>query len=105
MNRTDAEQHLTLAELEAGLGKVRGAPRHAGTRAMIVRRPQSNEREVIEEGVLDLAEGLVGDSWRARGSSRTLDGSAHPDMQITVMNVRAVALFAQSQERWPLAGD
>jgi hypothetical protein len=30
---------------------------------------------------------------------------AHPDAQITVINVRAVALVAESRDRWPLAGD
>ena len=40
-----------------------------------------------------------------RGSSRTVDGSAHPDMQLNIMNARVVALVAQAQERWPLAGD
>jgi MOSC domain-containing protein YiiM len=52
-----------------------------------------------------VAEGLVGDNWRIRGSSRTADGSAHPDMQLTLMNARLIALVAQSRERWPLAGD
>jgi MOSC domain-containing protein YiiM len=40
-----------------------------------------------------------------RGSSRTPDGSANPLAQVTVMNVRAVALVAGERERWPLAGD
>jgi hypothetical protein len=64
-----------------------------------------DEREVLEEGRLDLAEGLVGDSWKERGSSRTPDGSAHPDMQLNVMNSRVLALVAQGRERWRLAGD
>jgi MOSC domain-containing protein YiiM len=49
--------------------------------------------------------GLVGDTWLARGSSRTADGSAHPDMQLTVMNARAVLLVAQEPDRRKLAGD
>jgi MOSC domain-containing protein YiiM len=72
---------------------------------LIVRRPLEDAREVLEEGELDLTEGLVGDSWKLRGSSRTPDGSAHPDMQLNVMNSRAVALIARERERWPLAGD
>jgi hypothetical protein len=42
-----------------------------------------DEREVLTEGLLDPTEGLVGDTWRSRGSSRTADGTAHPDMQQT----------------------
>jgi MOSC domain-containing protein YiiM len=34
-----------------------------------------------------------------------VDGSAHPDMQLNVMNSRAIALIAQDKSRWPLAGD
>lgn len=101
----DGVRHLTTAELEAGLDEIRRAPKDAGTLELIVRRPRVDEREVLEEAELDLVQGLVGDSWKDRGSSRTPDGSAHPDMQINVMNARSVALVAQARERWPLAGD
>jgi len=70
-----------------------------------VRRPQTDEREVLEEGELNLLEGLAGDSWRMRGSSRTPDGSSHPEMQLNIMNARVAALVAQDDERWQLAGD
>ncbi len=49
--------------------------------------------------------GLVGDSWIRRPSSRTADGSPHPDMQINIMNARVTALVAQDKGRWHLAGD
>ena len=97
--------HLTISELEAGLETIRQSPKDAGVLELIVRRPRIEEREVLEEGRLDLLEGLVGDSWRTRGSSRTADGSAHPDMQLNIMNARAIALVAQERERWQLAGD
>ncbi|MBV8859166.1 MAG: MOSC domain-containing protein [Acidobacteria bacterium] len=100
-----AVRHLTTAELEAGLEEIRRAPKDAGPLALIVRRPRTDEREVLAEGVLDPSEGLVGDSWKERGSSRTADGSAHPLMQLNIMNVRVIALVAQEKERWPLAGD
>jgi MOSC domain-containing protein YiiM len=72
---------------------------------MIVRRPAVNEREVLTQAVLSLREGLEGDNWRSRGSSRTPDGSAHPGMQLNLMNARVIALIAQEKARWPLAGD
>ncbi|SVA69228.1 uncharacterized protein METZ01_LOCUS122082 [marine metagenome] len=72
---------------------------------MIVRRPDVDEREVLSQGKLDIVEGLVGDTWKSRGSSRTDDGSAHPDMQLNIMNSRVINLVATSRERWPLAGD
>ncbi|MEJ2131113.1 MAG: MOSC domain-containing protein [Gammaproteobacteria bacterium] len=98
-------KHLTTEELEAGLEEIRGAPKDAGILELIVRRPTTNEREVLDEAELDTAEGLVGDNWKIRGSSTTEDGSAHPDMQLNIMNARATALVAQDRDRWPLAGD
>ena len=101
-----AAQHLTTEELEAGLPEVLRSPSAEGTVELIVRRPAENEREVLEEGELDVVGGLVGDMWRRRGSKRTSDGSAHPDMQLNVMNVRVVDLVAgRDRERWALAGD
>ncbi len=98
-------RHLTMAELEAGLDEIRQAPKDEGVLRLIVRRPRVDEREVLEEGELHPSEGLVGDSWRFRSSSRTPDGSAHPDMQLNIMNARVIALVAQDQDRWQLAGD
>lgn len=72
---------------------------------MIVRRPVVSEREVLEEGQLDPDQGLVGDTWRTRPSSRTPDRSPHPDMQLNIMNARVIDLLAQERARWPLAGD
>jgi hypothetical protein len=97
--------HLTTAELEAGLEEIRRSPKDAGLLELIVRRPRVDEREVLAEGELHPSEGLVGDSWRERGSSRTSDGSAHPEMQLNIMNARVIALLAQGRERWLLAGD
>ncbi len=98
-------KHLTTAELEAGLEAIRQSPKDAGILRLIVRRPQEDEREVLPTGELDLMEGLIGDTWKTRGSSRTADGSSHPDMQLNIMNSRVAALVAQDDERWQLAGD
>lgn len=98
-------RHMTLRDLETGLEGIRQAPRQEGVLTMIVRRPAVGAREVLAEGTLDLLEGLVGDTWRTRGSSRTANGSPHPDTQLTLMNARVIALLAQEKDRWPLAGD
>jgi hypothetical protein len=98
-------RHLTTAELEAGLDEIRRAPRDEGVLELIVRRPAVDEREVLDVSELSLEVGLVGDSWITRGSSRTPDGSAHPDMQLNIMNSRVTALVAQHKDRWQLAGD
>lgn len=97
--------HLTLSELEAGLDEIRDSPGEEGVLKLIVRRPGIGEREVLQEAELDREQGLVGDNWSTRGSSRTPDGSSHPDMQINIMNSRAIARIAQHPGRWHLAGD
>src|SRR5258708_1385438 len=79
-------RHLTTAELEAGLDEIRRAPRDEGVLELIVRRPQVDEREVLDTGELTLESGLVGGSWIARGSSRTPGGSPHPDRQPNLRN-------------------
>jgi hypothetical protein len=98
-------KHLAISELEEALPRLRSSPRDAGTLELIVRRPAVEQREVLDEAQLDPVEGLLGDCWRERGSRATNDGSAHPDMQLTLMNARVAALIAQTPDRWPLAGD
>ena len=90
-------RELTLVELEAGLDQIRGSPRNAGTLEMIVRRPQSGQREVLDTARLEPADGLVGDRWGAATPRR-----GEP---LTLMNSRVIALVAQDRSRWPLAGD
>ena len=98
--------HLSTEAIEAGLDEIR-APGDLGVVELIVRRPAVDEREVLEEGVLDERVGLVGDTWIGRRSGRTEDGSPHPDMQLNVMNARVIRLLADSPDRrrWALAGD
>ncbi|MCL4868189.1 MAG: MOSC domain-containing protein [Anaerolineae bacterium] len=97
--------HLSTSELEAGLETIYQSPKDEGVLRMIVARPRPLERQRLDEGQLDLTVGLVGDNWHTRPSSRTPDGSPHPEMQLNLMNARVITLLAQSQERWPLAGD
>ncbi len=101
----DGVKHLTTKELEEGLDEVRESPDDEGILRMIVRRPAIGRREVLAEGELHPEEGLVGDNWKSRGSSRTPNGSANPEMQLNVMNARCAALVAQDNNRWQLAGD
>jgi hypothetical protein len=98
-------EHPTATELEGGLDEIRCSPTDHGRVDLIVRRPAENAREVLAEGKLDSAEGLVGDTWRVRPSNLTRDRSPHPDLQLTLMNCRVAALVAGEDERRQLAGD
>ena len=98
-------KHLSLEQIQAGLTPIREAPSDGGRLEMIVRRPAVNARELLDAAALDVVQGLVGDTWKDRGSSRTVDHTPHPDMQLTLMGVRVISLLAGARERWPLAGD
>ena len=98
-------KHVTMQELEAAMDHLRQAPKDNGVVELIVSRPGVDRREVLEEAEFDPVKGLIGDNWLVRGSRKTPDGSAHPEMQINIMNSRVTALVAQEKRRWPLAGD
>jgi hypothetical protein len=98
-------KHATASELTAGVDEILRSPRDEGPLQLIVRRVGESEREVLTAAALDVTEGLVGDTWRSRGSRRTSDQRADPKMQLTVMNARVAALVAIHDERWKLAGD
>jgi MOSC domain len=92
-------------DLDPFLDHVRAAPRDAGPLEMIVSRPGPDVREVVDAAELSVADGLVGDGWRARGSRSMPDGSANPDAQLTLMSTRVLAAVEPDRSRWPLAGD
>jgi hypothetical protein len=91
-------QLLSFEAMEAGLAGLGPSPRDEGRLELIVRRPGTDLREVLQEAELSPEEGLAGDTWRFRGS-------ANPAAQITLMNSRVIQVLAQEPERWSLAGD
>ena len=95
----------TTDELLAALAHLQASPLDEGPLELIVSRPTVDERVVLTNAELRVEDGLVGDTWRQRGSRNTEDGSAEIDRQLTLMNARAIALFAGERSRWPLAGD
>jgi len=98
-------EHLSREHLMAGLDHIRASPPDRGRVVLLVRRPAPGGRDLPSEAALDQVTGLVGDNWLTRGSSRTPDGSANPQSQVTVMNARVAELVAAGPERMPLAGD
>jgi len=99
------DSYVTTTDILSRLEALGNSPLDHGRLEMIVCRPAIEQRKVLECAELDLLEGLVGDSWRARGSSRTEDGSPNFEAQITIMNSRIIQVLAQDRSRWPLAGD
>jgi hypothetical protein len=105
MPDTGAMSARSLDELDAGLEEVRRSPADVGELRLIVRRPARDRRELVDSAELDVERGLVGDSWLARGSTATDDGSADPEAQVTLMNARLAALIAGPPDAWAIAGD
>jgi hypothetical protein len=95
---------LTGAQLEAALPAIRDSPATAGTLELIVARPSVGKRTMLEDGELDLAVGLVGDSWTRRPGPR---GAPHPDpeRQLTLINARFSRLIGGDDAGAALAGD
>jgi len=98
-------RHLDRGELEAGLEEIQRSPGARGELKAIVVRPATDARESLQRCGVSAELGVHGDSW-AKGCWMSLpDGRPHPDVQIAIMNARAIALIAQEEARWPLAGD
>jgi MOSC domain-containing protein YiiM len=92
-------RHRTRAELDAGLAHVLAAPKDGGRIEAIVVRPETDARQAVAEVAISAAGGVAGDHW-AKGRYRT-----RPEMQICIMNARAIALIAGDRANWPPAGD
>ena len=87
---------------DARLSEVRAAPGDVGRLELIVRRPATDERELLDEGRLDPAVGLVGDRWATASPDAT---PIYLSAQLTVINTRVLAAIEPDRTRWPLAGD
>jgi MOSC domain-containing protein YiiM len=72
---------------------------------MIVCRPRTGERKILQNCQLNSSDGLLGDNWKQRGQWKAPDKPANVDMQLNLMNLRAITAIAADQAQWPLAGD
>ena len=98
-------RHLSLEELRGRLDEIRQSPKDQGILKAIVIRPETDARVSLQRRELSAELGVHGDNW-AKGCWMSLpDGRPHPDVQVAIMNARTIALIAQDEARWPLAGD
>jgi MOSC domain-containing protein len=95
----------STADLEAAFDHLRAAPADVGTLDMIVRRPEPGAREIVADGVLDVADGLLGDNWLSRATARAIADGRHLEAMITVMSARMVGLLGDTLGVRALAGD
>ncbi len=97
--------HLTRAELHAGLARILESPTDDGVLEAIVIRPGPGLREELQSCDISLAGGTHGDHWAQGCWLSTEAGEPHPDVQICIMNARCIAHIARARARWALAGD
>jgi len=98
--------YVSAETLSAGRDTALAAPADLSPLAMIVARPDVDQRTTPQLAELRPGIGLVGDNYLARGSGSTPDGAAHPEAEITIMNTRVLDVVAGGdRSRWPLAGD
>ena len=83
------------------LDHVQAAPADQGLIELVVRRPAEGEREILDEGQLDLQLGLVGDRWAGRDHTTP----SYMLAQLTLISTRVLAAIEPDRARWPIAGD
>lgn len=97
---------MTTEQLDAAIDHIAAAPSSTGTVELIVARPATGERIVLDEAQLRPGVGLVGDNYLERGSSKPGGGPADPLAELNVMSARALeAVAGPDRENWPPAGD
>ncbi len=98
--------HLTTDVLAERISALSPFPSDNGTMEALVIRPEVNGREVVSTVHVVPDGGIVGDNYLTRGSSKTADGSPHPEGQICMMNINVLDVMCDGDESLrPLAGD
>lgn len=103
----DSTEHRSEAEMAGLDAALAASPKDQGVVRAIVARPENGARRLLSEARLSLTGGVEGDHW-AKGCWKSLeDGAPDPDVQICIMNARAIAFVARSEapEAWAPAGD
>lgn len=84
------EERATLEALEVEYRRLPPPPRNAGTVALVVARPATDERRTPERCSLTPADGVVGDRWSQRPD-------ADLQAQVTVMRADVARLLCDGQ--------
>jgi MOSC domain-containing protein YiiM len=92
---------VAASRYDPALAAIQAAPADHGRLQLIVRRPAENEREIVEEALLDRENGLVGDRWAQRHAGNPV----YLDAQLTIISTRLLAAIEPDRDRWPIVGD
>jgi len=98
-------QYISTSVIEKELSYILKSPKDQGVLKMIVARPKTNERRILDSSRISLERGVEGDSWYSGCWKSLPNGAPHPDVQLAITNYRVLEVLAESDERRALAGD
>ncbi|MCJ8328381.1 MAG: MOSC domain-containing protein [Lentisphaeria bacterium] len=98
-------KHLTTDEIETNLTYILEAPKESGILKMIVVRPDTNERKILETCQIKQEYGVEGDNWPNCQWKTLPNGDPHPDVQVSLTSYRMLKVLGENDEHRALSGD
>ncbi len=98
-------KYAAQSDIDRRMDWVLNAPRDKGRVKLIVVRPQTNQRTMLEQVLFSREAGVTGDNWQQHCWKKCDDGKADPSVQVAIMNARMIEVLAGHKNNWPLAGD
>jgi hypothetical protein len=94
-----------MASLMAALPHIMAAPKDAGRVRQLCFRPARHARSFPDQLSLTRAAGIPGDRWLTEPWLRLPDGTADPDIQVSILPARVLDLVWQPGDDVPHPGD
>lgn len=98
-------EYVTRQEIERRMPWVLESPSEKGHVALIVVRPQTDQRQVVLQAQFTPEGGVTGDNWQKDCWKTLANGQSDPDVQVAIINARMIEVLAGDASRWPPAGD
>ncbi len=95
----------SFATLNEAWDQLEKSPSDDGRVELIVRRPETDQREEMQAASFTAANGLEGDDWLSRAKREAPDTDPNLETQVTLMNSRTIQLLTDDKSRWAESGD
>jgi hypothetical protein len=97
--------HATSDALIAAIPHILAAPSDGAAISMLCRRPDYGQRAFVDALTVTRAQGIPGERWETAPWLRLPDGTAHPGIQICILQRRVLDLVWTDRENTPHPGD